>query len=129
MTNDRLISISALIFGVFMFGASISFASDDDANFKPFSEPETAGIVAGNDNKDRGANPDYGKSEADVGSKVERTLKEKEQLADVQAIETGDGIVSLIGSVEDEEQKQKAEKTASDIEGVNEVDNRLMVQN
>lgn len=126
MQNDRLILLSTLILGFFMFGAALSQASDDGANFKPFSEPEASGVVA---NNEHAAKSDYGKKQAGVGTKVEKTLKEKEKLTDIQAIEGGNGTISLIGSVKDEKQKQRAEEVASKIEGVNEVDNRLMVQN
>lgn len=127
MQNDRLLLLSSLILGFFLLGASLTRASDDTANFKPFSEPEAAGVLAGG--KEQADKSGYGKSQAGIGTRVEKTLKEKEQLTDVQAIEDGNGTVSLIGSVKDEKQKKRAEEVAASIEGVNAVDNRLMVQN
>ncbi len=99
------------------------FAHAEVANFEPFSEPETAGFINGVI-----ANADADES---LGAKVKQELQANGngKLDHIEVTVEEEGTIALQGTVKDESEKEEAQAIASKIEGVNEVHNRLIVQN
>lgn len=143
MQNDRLVLItSSFVIGIFLLFPNMVLADGtgvieppvtreagmpqtdaDQANFAPFSEPEAAGYIDGTIASNH--------MQSELGARVKQELKANGngQLDNVEVTVKKEGTVALQGIVTNEAQKEAAQEVASQTDGVNEVHNRLIVQN